>query len=401
MTIEVDFPNMSLAAQVMTRQQGHAQAVSTHLQTYAQLSAQDMGMVLQIFQPINQALVDVGCQIMSYSGQGFELGADKMNQSIQAYVDADRKTYEEFRQVLTDLGIDTPPYSPPAPVTLGDAGDRATAQYSMADGNLYNQAFWDGYQAAQWLDRTATGLGQRAGDALSATRTVAEAVDASSFLTPPQVEDPEVENIRWSAGLILGGVDWIFEQIFGYSLLEEITKPFSGDWVRMKEASTAWVHTGDALTAMGQNTSGMVPALASWTGAGSEAFLVASALVAEAHLALQGPASTIATVIKLIAALAKATVALILKLLEFIQTELLKIAAEAAIPVGGWVLAAVNGVVAAAELVTQVRNAYTLINLLYDFVATATTGLDQLINARLIMVDLVEGLVRAGVARSV
>lgn len=391
---------MSLATQVMTRQQGHAQAVSAHLRAYAELSVQDIGFVLQLLQPINQACVEVGCQIMSYSEQAFQLGSERMSQSMQAYVDADKQTYEAFQKILADMGINSPPYSPPSPPVLGPAADRATAQYSMPDGNMFHQAYWDGFQAEKWLENTTTTLSNRVNDGLSANRSVSEAVDASSFLTKPQVDDPEVENIRWSAGLIFGAIDWAYEAIFGYSLLEEITKPFSGDWVRMREASTAWMHTGDAVTAMGQNTSGMVPGLAAWTGSGSEAFLVAAGIVAEGHLLLQGPASAVGSVIKTIATLAKLTVSLILKLLNLIQNRLLAIAAEAAIPVGGWVLAVANAAVAVAEIADWVRLAYGLVNALYDAVSTAATGLDQLINARLVMVDLAEGLVRAGMARA-
>lgn len=391
---------MSLATQVMTRQQGHAQAVSSHLREYAELSTDDMGLVLQLLQPINQACVDVGCQVMSYSEQAFKLGAEKMSQSMQAYVEADKQTYEDFQEILAELGITSPPYTPPSTPTLGPAGDRATEQYSMPDGNLFHQAFWDGFQAAQWSQNTATTLNDRVSDGLSASRTVSEAVDASSFLTKPQVDDPEIENIRWKAGIIFGSIDWAFEAIFGYSLLEEVTKPFTGDWVRMKEAATAWTHTGDAVTAIGQNSSGMVPGLASWTGAGSEAFLVAAALVAKGHLALQSPTSTVSTTLKLLAALVKKVAGMIVGLLKKIQDRLLVIAAEAAVPIGGWVLSAATAAVTVAEIAAEVLDAYKKINMVYDFVSGAVSNVDQLLNSQLIMVDLYEGLVRAGVARA-
>lgn len=400
MTIQVDYSNMSLATQLMTRQQSHAQHVSEHLEQYAQLSRGDLGLILQLLQPINQGAVDVGKQIMVYSGQTFELGSQKMADSAQAYLDADTQTYEEFRQVLAGMGIDAAPYTPPTPVTLGPAGDKATAEYSMPDGDLFHQAFWDGYQSVQWMDQTSRSLEERLGAAMSETRVVGESVDASSFLTAPQVEDPEIENIRWSAGLIFGGVDWIFEQLFGYSLLEEMTKPFTGNWTEMNEAASAWTHTGDALTAIARNTSGMVPPMASWTGAGSEAFLGAAAVVAEGHLALQGPAGIISSVLKAIATLAKMAASKILSMLKRVQDRLLMMAAEAAVPVAGWVAAGITAGITFLEVVEDVRWAYKWINRVYDVVSSATSGLDQIVSSRLVMVDLYEGLARAAAARA-
>jgi hypothetical protein len=230
---------------------------------------------------------------------------------------------------------------------------------------------------------------------------VSEAVDASSFLTRPQVEDPELEKVRWQAGLVFGAIDWAFEAIFGFSLLEEVTKPFVGNWVRMREAAAAWTHAGDAVTAMGQNCSGMVPGMASWTGAGSEAFLASAAVMAQAHLALQGPAGAISTALKLLAGLVKYAVGLIMGELRKIQDRLLMIAAEAAVPIAGWVVSAATTLVTVGEIVADVIKIYGIINLVYDFVSGAVSNIDQLLNSQLIMVDLYEGLVRAGMARAV
>ncbi len=110
-------------------------------------------------------------------------------------------------------------------------------------------------------------------------------------------------------------MDWLFEELVGYSLLEEVTKPFSGDWERMREAQFAWTHAGDAMSAIGQNAMGLLPPLASWTGKGSEAFVAAAGVMSQAHTVVAGPAGTVATAIKVLILLCKEAVGRILKIL--------------------------------------------------------------------------------------
>ena len=52
---------------------------------------------------------------------------------------------------------------------------------------------------------------------------VSESVDASSYLVTPVASANVMQDLRWSAGLLLGSVDWVFEQLAGYSMLEELT----------------------------------------------------------------------------------------------------------------------------------------------------------------------------------
>ena len=198
-----------------------------------------------------------------------------------------RELLSQVNQMLT--GHKLPPYKAPTMPTLGGALDSAPSRYGEPDGNVFNQAFWDGYSAAEWADETGGRIGDRVRSGVSASREVVETSDARSYLPRPQGEDPEIESIRWSAGPIFGGVDWIWEELFGYSLIEEITKPFVGDWERMREASQAWTHAGDALTAISQNYMGLLPPLAVWQGKGSEMFLAAAGVVSQAHTVAAAP----------------------------------------------------------------------------------------------------------------
>ncbi|RAX22946.1 MULTISPECIES: hypothetical protein [unclassified Actinomyces] len=62
----------------------------------------------------------------------------------------------------------------------------------------------------------------RYAQAKSANRGIEEAQDASSYLVPPEPPTSEIDNMRWSAGVLLGSVDWVFEQLFGWSLLNDL-----------------------------------------------------------------------------------------------------------------------------------------------------------------------------------
>ena len=188
-------------------------------------------------------------------------------------------------------------------------------------------------QPAQILDRI--------GETFSADRGLRETVDPQSFLVTPTGSLSEIEDLRWSAGIVLGSVDWVFEQIFGFSLLDEVVyKPFAGDWNRVQQASEAWTHVGGALGAVSQNTTGMLPAMAEWTGRGSEAFLRAATVIVGADSSLASSAAgAVSVLISGLAILVKEISKAIGRTLETIANFLITKAAEAATPVAGWAVA--------------------------------------------------------------
>lgn len=283
--------------------------------------------------------------------------------------------------------------------TLGAAANSAPSRYGEPDGNLFNQAFWDGFGAAEWAQETGAQARDRVDSAFSSSRTVTEATDVRSFLPAPSAEDPEVESIRWKAGVIFGAVDWVFEQLFGYSLLDEVTKPFTGNWTRMKEGSQAWKHGSDALVGVSQNAAGLCPPMASWTGKGSEAFMVAAAAVSQAHQVVSGPVGTVSSMLSALAFVAKQAAGLILKILRKIQDRLLVLAAEAAVPIAGWVAAAVTAGVSLVDLTQDVLKAYKYVNMVYDVVSGMVSGITDFSDSVFRMADLVEGLARGAAAR--
>ncbi|MDL5350371.1 hypothetical protein [Microbacterium sp. zg-YB36] len=398
--MDIDFTQLQLAGQVLERQRGHADAIGTHLETYARLNAGELGLILQLVQPISDAMVDAGKKATAFSSLAFNEGTARMEQTVRTYVDAERTAHEATAQVIGMLGGDSAPYAPPNAPTLGAPQTAAPSRYDEPDGNVFNQAFGDGYSAGEWALGTRDDVAGRAKDARSRSRTVTEAVDVRSFLPTPRGEDPEIESIRWKAGPIFGSVDWVFEKLVGYSLLEEVTKPFSGDWERMREAQIAWTHTGDAMTAVGRNAMGLLPPMASWTGRGSEAFAAAAAVISQAHTAAAGPAGTVASAIKMLILLCKQAVGKILAKLEELSEKLLRIAAKASIPVVGWIAAVADAGLTVHELIKDAQWAYKWINRIYDLASGMVSSIGAIVDNAMRMADLYEGLARGAMARA-
>lgn len=398
--IDIDMGQLSLAQQVLQRQSEHADAIGEHLDQYARMTHRELGLILMLFKPIGDAIVDAGVGVSNVSREASSLAAERMGQTVQAYQDAERRVHELMTPVIRMLtGHPLPPYQPPTMPTLGDALDGAPSRYGEPDGNLFNQAFWDGYSMAEWADETGGRLGDRVRSGLSASREVVETSDASSFLPRPQGEDPEIESIRWKAGPIFGGVDWIWEELFGFSLLEEVTKPFVGDWERMREASQAWTHAGDAMDAISQNYMGLLPPLAVWQGKGSEMFLAASGVVSQAHAAVVGPAGMVSTALTALVAACKQAVGLILGFLEDLGYDLMLMAAMAAVPVAGWLVDAAVGAIKIMEWIGKAQKMYSLINIIYDLVSGMVGNVSSTVDTWFRMSDLYEGIVRAGAVR--
>lgn len=397
--MKIDLENMALAEQVLRRQGDHATAIGNHLTQYASLAASELGLILQLLAPINDAIVDGGLKTTDFSSKLFVAGADKMAASRELYEQAERRAYEAAAAVQAQLGGSQPtPYTPAGNPSLGAAEQSAPSRYGEPDGNVFNQAFWDGYSMAEWADETGSRVGDRIGEGMN-RGPVSEAVDVQSFLPRPQAEDPGIEDIRWKAGIIFGAVDWVFEKLVGYSLLEEVTKPFAGDWVRMREASFAWTHTGDAMRGISQNTMAMVPPMAGWTGSGSEAFLGAVALVSQGHNAVAGPTGTIASALKALVMLSKEIAGFILRKLKSLEKKLVRIAAEAAVPVVGWAAAVLEAGFTAYELINDAMTIYKWINRIYDFVSGMTSSIADSVDNAFRMADLYEGMLRGAAAR--
>ena len=342
--MKVDYATMDLARQLMERQaDGHLPAMRGMISSWGTLSDSDLGLILQRLKPINDAIVHEGDKVLGKIEEVYSLGSSNMKATLEAYLRADEAAYCEVQKVASEMGVQLPTYKDPRDSfsSLGAAEQTAPPFYSGGDPDLPVQAFQDGYRSGTFVREQLNQILDRIGETFSADRGLRETVDPQTFLVTPTGSLSEIENLRWSAGIVLGSVDWVFEQIFGFSLLDEVVyKPFAGDWNRVQQASEAWTHVGGALGAVSQNTTGMLPAMAEWTGRGSEAFLRAATVIADADSSLASSAAgAVSVLISGLAILVKEISKAIGRTLETIANFLITKAAEAATPVAGWAVA--------------------------------------------------------------
>ena len=210
-----------------------------------------------------------------------------------------------------------------------------------------------------------------------------------------------MENLRWSAGAIVGSVDWAIEQMTGVSLLNDVVfKYLAGDWRHINMASSAWGEIGDALVAVGQNDSEVLPALAEWTGKGSElanAFITALSLAATK---LKGAAGALASALKAFAFVVKLAAKKIGGYIRDIVNRALRIIAEGSVPVAGWVIAAAEIALLVDKIIKLIRDIYKVINFIIDAIESLVRAKAQMVEVADTMSNLVEAAARGIAARS-
>lgn len=402
--VQVDFSNIELARSVLERQANeHLPALKNHFDTWAKLESSDLGLVLQVFSPANGAVVAVGDQVLDAVQKVYAQGAASLNNVIETYADADLKAHELLESLAASMGESIPPFEDPREnlPALGAARDDAGPYYRSGDPNLFQQAYEDGYKAGDTIrGELFEDMPNRVGEALGSKASVTEEQDVQSYLVTPTGSASEIENLRWSAGLILGSLDWVFEKLFGFSALNDLVfKPFAGDWNRVECASGAWKIASDAFGAISENTTGILPGLAEWTGKGSEQFALAAAAMAAVDKAISSVAGTISTVVKGFAFLVKETASWIGNQLRDISYDLAAIAAEAAIPVVGWAAAVINMAVKVSKIADTVKTIYKYINMIYDFVSNIIEARAKVFDTYRQVLDVVEALGRGAVVR--
>lgn len=401
MTIDVDYANLHHASEVMSRQGGHLERMRDYVDAQCRLEWTDMGLILQVLLPINEAVVMLGLEVVSKAGELHIRAAGTFDQTVAAYIEADRAAYETAAAWAARIGEDFPPFVDPTGSwpALGGAV-RSQSGGGDPEPNLFQQAYEDGAGLHQYVEDEVRRVQDRVGLVGESSRGVVEQSDVTSFLSVPSTEVSEIERMRWSAGPLLGGVDWVFEQLFGFSFLEDvIMKPFAGNWSAIKRSSDAWSNIDGAFVALASNSSGLLPALGSWRGAGSEAAMVAVASIGGGMTALSYAAGYVSGVVGTVATVAKTVAIGIGMILKNLSYKLIRMAAEAAVPVIGWAVAAAETAILIADILGYLRLAYSLVNMLYDAIAGVVEAKAKLVEVAHLVADLVEGLGRAGVAR--
>lgn len=359
------------------------------------------GMLFMLFIPANEALVAIGEKAMGLLIICHQGAADKLGDTVDAYATVDKVVYEAITALLQTIGISTSPFEDPRdnPAQLGEARTKAGSHYGGGQPRVDQQ--WKEHQQekSERLSSLEERAAQRASDAASSDRSIAESQDASSYLVPPEAPTSELENLRWSAGVVAGSVDWVIEKVTGVSLLNDIVfKYFNGDWRLVNMAGNAWSEIGDALVAVGQNDSEVLPALSEWTGLGSEIANRFITALAKVTTALRKAAGLMSTLLKAFASFLKQSAKELGEAIAEIVNTALQLLAESAIPVAGWVAAAATAVLKINKIIKYIQMIYGIINFIVDFIQNLANKKAQMAEVQMTMSNLAEAASRRAAA---
>ncbi|MBB6628361.1 hypothetical protein H5V45_13625 [Nocardioides sp. KIGAM211] len=392
--IAIDYKTLSLSQQVLERQQGHAQKIATYLPANADIG-DSTGVLLSMFDPLSRVAVDLGSQAATALAGIETATAASVGDTAVDLADSDGKVGDAFSKLIARLGgpggTASSPYPDLGGPTLGAASGGAEDGYGGVEGNLITKAYATGENLGNSINDAQSlidSLGQ-----WGSGGTVTEVSDASSYLVPGQSPENFVQDLRWSAGALLGSIDWVAEKFIGFSILDRcVFHPLAGDWEGIYRCSEAWSHAGDAANAIAHNHAGLVAQTPdTWKGLSGNSFRVAMTTMTEACIGLSTVYGTASGYVKTISTACKLACAGIGAGLQFIANKLIKLAAEAATPVIGWAIGAATAYGDIQDVINKVRLIYTIIetiaSAIQDFAEAKTGIMDKLA----ILEDLLQG----------
>ncbi|WP_144782527.1 hypothetical protein [Microbacterium sp. BH-3-3-3] len=397
--MRVDYGQLALSSQTLRRQGGqHLPAMSRYVHERGILTPSDTGVIMMPFTALSLGIAVIGVQIADGLAQVMNTAADKVDDAAAAYAEHERVLHERMSTVLAPFGGAGPFVDPRSNApTLPSAHGGAPSGHGDPEPWLFQQA----YDAGQSIVTGGRGIVDDLSGAVNSWSSgptgVVERQDASSYLVTPNATKSEVESMRWGAGPILGGVDWVFEQIAGFSLLEDvIMKPFAGDWTGIEEVSIAWQYLGEASRAVADNMAGLVEQGEFWDGDAGLAFRGGMTAIGAGMFGVGAACDVVSAKVGTLVIVSKSAAAAIGLILNQISQKLLRMAAEAAIPVAGWIVAAAEGALLATKIFSLVRLIYTIIDTIFDAIEGAVQARAQLVETALLVDDLLRFLVATG-----
>ncbi|HEY0119734.1 MAG TPA: hypothetical protein VGC04_13240 [Cellulomonas sp.] len=395
--VEADLTTIDLSGQVLGRQAEHCRAAASYLAANGSIVG-STGLILAPLGAAAEVVLGLGTGGLRTAASMCDATSHAARSTFSAYVQVDEDVQRRFARLGADLvsGWQGGGRAPsPGSVSLGPAVDGAPNGWGDTDSWFWEKAQTTG-QSVDDVIGDLLGLGSDITAWGSNGGTITEAVDAESFLVVPTADDNWAQDMRWSAGAVLGGIDWVFEQLCGYSILEElIFKPFAGDSRDVTKAAGAWTSTGAALSAVGLNHARLVSStVETWRGDAADAFRVAMGLIAEGFHRLSGLCDTVSSALTAVAVGMKAICAAIGAGLKALAQLLLDIAAQAAVPVAGWAVLAATAYWKVERIVTIARTIYTLIETAFTLISTFVQTKTSVVGDLARFEDLAEGVFR-------
>ena len=228
--------------------------------------------------------------------------------------------------------------------------------------------------------------------------TITEVNDPRALLVVPAgPAENFADSLRWKAGPLLGGLDWLVAQLTGVSAIERLVEPVSGDWVGLEKGAQAWRAAANATVAVqGNVAAGADQSAAGWTGPAAEAFTARAHSIADSFGQYAEGCGAMAEVTEALLDLCKATAETLAGILGFIGDYLTRLMIEAAVPVVGWVAGAIDGAVSSALLIRKLEQGYRLIRRVVEFIERFTLVL-QVLRRIAVIISTLARTVRAAV----
>jgi hypothetical protein len=402
--MHVDYDNLALAQQVLERQAKiHAGAMVSYVQVECTISQADLGVLLAVLKPLADLSVTLGETVFTGVQNVAQFSVDAVQATIDEYVAADEAAAQSINAIVVALGALPQAFVDPRGSTprLGASEASAPDGYGDSEGWVVDQIVDEyGDLTEQWAPTTLDMARDRVGS-WGGPPQVTERNDPKSYLVRPQTSSGEIESLRWSAGPVFGSVDWLFEQLMGFSLIEDvIMKPFAGNWEAVDRTSIAWTNLGAASTAMSENFAALPGQTSSWDGEGSIKFQIAMDAIAAGLIGLSYACEYVSGLAASVAGVSEKAAGLIGDILRKLSNKLLRMAIEAAIPVAGWIVAALETVELIASIVKWVLKIYEIINQILDSICEFIESREKLVQIGFVIEDFVAGLTRT-VVRSV
>ena len=187
-------------------------------------------------------------------------------------------------------------------------------------------------------------------------------------LQPPKdTSGEDIQQLVKDAGIEVMAVEWVFEKITGTTLTQLVIEPITGDFSKMSADAEAWRNIGASMKAFSAVMTDNEKVLGqSWTGPAALAHKAyvdigwKAALLAEA-----GIADLIGKGFDLLSDTSEKLAAKALDLLKSLIDRLLVMAAEACVPIAGWIADALT---ALSEILPLVNALIAIIDMITDIV---------------------------------
>lgn len=394
--IVIKYGTLALSQQVLERQQGHADKIASYLPAHADIG-DSTGALLSIFDPLSTLAVAAGAKAATTLGQidrGVAIAVGDTGRDIKH---ADHKVHDEFNKLLSLLSGHSgggTPYPDLGGPTLSSAGEDAPDGYGDVNSYVWQKIDSATGSVTSGVDDAEALISQLVH---GSSGHVTELYNASSFLVTPNAPENPVQDLRWSAGVLLGSIDWVAEKFIGFSILDRcVYHPLAGDWQGIYRASESWHHAADAAQAIAKNHAGVVATTPpTWQGQSGDSFRVAMTAVTGAAFELSAAYDYCSGLVHTISTVCKLACVGIGKALQTIADILLEMAAEAATPVIGWAVGAFEGYEQVQKVIQSVRLCYTILETIATAIQSFVGAKTEILDKVAILENLLEGAARS------